>query len=109
MALSEELQKVDTFSQGVTFKLAQHIMDLLAEGKSEVRPSDALLVNGLNVESYLSAFRWDTAKFNTMTHIKDVTRDISKNVSEIENEMKAKIQAYSKVRGQLQAIDRKAK
>lgn len=109
MSLSDELQKVDTFAQGVTFKLAQNIVDLLAEGKTDVRPSEGLLVNGLSVEGYLSAFRWDGAKFNTMVHIKDITRDISKKVSEIESEMKSKTQAYSKVRGQLQAIDRKSK
>ena len=107
MALSDELHKVDTFAAGVSSKLAQHFAELVQEGKTGDGPPE-LLVNERSVDGYLASFHWDLAKFNPNMHIRDITRQISKRVTEVETEMKSKMQAYSKVKGQLQAIDRKA-
>ncbi len=105
MTLSDELAKADTFAQGVATKLAVSVQDLAAENDSAAQ----LGVNDVGVESYLANFHWDTAKFNTAVPVKEIARDINKRVSEIEAEMKTKLTAYTKLKGTLNALDRKAK
>lgn len=105
VSLSDDLGKVDSFVQGVTFKLSQYMFDLLP---NKTQFKESLSPNGLTVEGYLTTFRWDKSKFNVQQSVRDISKEISKKVSDIETEMKSKMAAYNKVKGNLQAIERRS-
>lgn len=106
VSLSDDLNKDDGFIEGIAYKLSQYVADLLQNQKDKI--AEQLVVNGRTVESYVTTFRWDGAQFNANLSIKDLAREINQKVTAIEAEMKSKMQAYSKVKGNLQAIERRS-
>lgn len=58
------------------------------------------------MQGYLKTFKWDGAKFNVNTNLPDLSKDVVSKVTEIDREMKKKMQAYGKVKGQLMSIER---
>jgi hypothetical protein len=55
---------------------------------------------------YLQAFRWDGAKFNVNTNLSELAKDVLTKVSEIDHEMKKKMQTYGKIKTQHNSIER---
>ncbi|KJE92098.1 vacuolar ATPase subunit C [Capsaspora owczarzaki ATCC 30864] len=114
--LSEELQKHEMFADSVVRKLAQLVSDLLAEtpdaeqvpnGASE-KLSENLVIGDKDPAAYLKNFNWDTARYLTKSSIPELTDTLTKHLSQIENGMKGKTSAYNQLRGNLQALERKA-
>eukprot|EP00041_Stephanoeca_diplocostata_P033188 m.1091382 g.1091382 ORF g.1091382 m.1091382 type:complete len:383 (+) comp24287_c0_seq5:195-1343(+) len=104
MKESDALQSNDTYCEMVTRKIAGQLGNLLNNDNDRLQ--EILQVNGKTCKGYLKTFKWDGAKFNVNTNLPDLSKDVVSKVSEIDREMKKKMQAYGKVKGQLMSIER---
>ncbi|XP_058226474.1 V-type proton ATPase subunit C [Rhododendron vialii] len=104
LALSDDLYKSNAFVEGVSHKIRRQIEEL--ERVSGV-VSSSLTVDGIPVDSYLTRFVWDEAKYPTMSPLKEIVDAIHVQVSRIEDDLKVRVAEYNNVRSQLNAINRK--
>ncbi|RZC60311.1 hypothetical protein C5167_022055 [Papaver somniferum] len=88
LSLSDDLTKSNNFVEGVSHKIRRQIEEL--ERVSGVE-SSGLTVDGVPVDSYLTRFAWDEAKYPTMSPLREIVR----------------VAEYSNVRSQLNVINRK--
>ncbi|KAK4362719.1 hypothetical protein RND71_017960 [Anisodus tanguticus] len=104
LALSDDLVKSNTFIEGVCSKTRRQIEEL--ERISGVL-SSSLTVDGVPVDSYLTRFAWDEAKYPTVSPLKEIVDGIHSQVAKIEDDLKVRVSEYNNVRSQLNAINRK--
>ncbi|XP_016484706.2 V-type proton ATPase subunit C-like [Nicotiana tabacum] len=104
LALSDDLVKSNNFIEGVCSKTRRQIEEL--ERVSGVL-SSSLTVDGVPVDSYLTRFAWDEAKYPTMSPLKEIVDGIHTQVAKIEDDLKVRVSEYNNVRSQLNAINRK--
>lgn len=104
LSLSDDLAKSNAFIEGVSHKIRRQIEEL--ERASGVEGS-ALTVDGVPVDSYLTRFVWDEAKYPTMSPLREIVDNIHVQVAKIEDDMKVRAAEYNNVRSQLNAINRK--
>ncbi|XP_039172359.1 V-type proton ATPase subunit C [Eucalyptus grandis] len=104
LALSDDLQKSNTFVEGVSHKIRRQIEEL--ERVSGVE-SSSLTVDGVPVDSYLTRFVWDDAKYPAMAPLRETVDTIQGQVAKIEDDLKVRVAEYNNVRSQLNAINRK--
>ncbi|XP_021297921.1 V-type proton ATPase subunit C [Herrania umbratica] len=104
LALSDDLLKSNSFIEGVSHKIRRQIEELERVSGME---SNALTVDGVPIDSYLTRFVWDEAKFPTMSPLREIVDGIHTQVAKIEDDLKVRVAEYNNVRGQLNAINRK--
>ncbi|KAA3475506.1 V-type proton ATPase subunit C [Gossypium australe] len=104
LALSDDLFKSNTFIEGVSQKIRRQIEELERVSGLE---SNALTVDGVPIDSYLTRFVWDEAKYPTMSPLREIVDGIHTLVAKIEDDLKVRVAEYNNVRGQLNAINRK--
>ncbi|KAB5516206.1 hypothetical protein DKX38_026854 [Salix brachista] len=104
LSLSDDLVRSNSFIEGVSQKTRRQIDEL--ERVSHVE-SNALTVDGVPVDSYLTRFVWDEAKYPTMSPLKEIVDSIHTQVAKIEDDLKVRVAEYNNVRSQLNAINRK--
>ncbi|XP_057970239.1 V-type proton ATPase subunit C [Malania oleifera] len=104
LSLSDDLLKSNSFVEGVTHKIRRQIEEL--ERVSGVE-SSSLTVDGVPVDSYLTRFVWDDAKYPTMSPLREIVDSIHVQVAKIEDDLKVRVAEYNNVRSQLNAINRK--
>ncbi|KAK3183880.1 hypothetical protein Dsin_031166 [Dipteronia sinensis] len=104
LALSDDLLKSNSFVEGVSHKIRRQIEDL--ERVSGVE-SSSLTVDGVPVDSYLTRFAWDEAKYPVMSTLREIVNGIHSQVSKIEDDLKVRVAEYNNVRSQLNIINRK--
>ncbi|RYR04787.1 hypothetical protein Ahy_B06g084560 isoform B [Arachis hypogaea] len=104
LSLSDDLAKSNTFMEGVSHKIRRQIEEL--ERISGVE-SSGLTVDGVPVDSYLTRFVWDEAKYPTMSPLKEIVDGIHGQVAKIEDDLKVRVSEYNNIRSQLNAINRK--
>ncbi|KAI7985866.1 V-type proton ATPase subunit C [Camellia lanceoleosa] len=85
LALSDDLLKSNSFIEGVSHKIRRQIEEL--ERVSGV-VSSSLTVDGVPVDSYLTRFVWDEAKYPTMSPLKEIVDGIHVQAAKIEDELK---------------------
>ena len=97
-----------SFSCSVVRKMAQYMSDILDREDRE-RLHENLLVGPSKqpMETYVSRFQWDMAKYPLRQSLPNLVETISKNVSQIDSDLKQKSSSYNNLRGNLQAIKRK--
>ena len=88
--------------------MAQYMSDIL-DPDDRVRLYENLLVGPSKqpMETYVSRFQWDIAKYPLRQSLPNLVDTISKAVSQIDSDLKQKSSSYSNLRGNLQAIERK--
>ncbi|CAI9283719.1 unnamed protein product [Lactuca saligna] len=59
------------------------------------------------VDSYLTKFVWDEAKYPTMSPLKEIVDGINVQVAKIDDDLKVRIAEYNNAHSQLNAINRK--
>lgn len=69
--------------------------------------SSSLTVDGVPVDSYLTKFVWDDAKYPAMAPLRETVDTIQGQVAKIEDDLKVRVAEYNNVRSQLNAINRK--
>ncbi|EPS62747.1 hypothetical protein M569_12043, partial [Genlisea aurea] len=104
LALSDDLLKSNSFIEGVSHKIRRQIEEL--EKISGVF-SSSLTVDGVPVDSYLTRFSWDEAKYPTMSPLREIVDGIHGQIAKIEDDLKVRVAEYNNVRSQLNAINRK--
>uniref|UniRef100_A0A8C4ZK76 V-type proton ATPase subunit C n=1 Tax=Gadus morhua TaxID=8049 RepID=A0A8C4ZK76_GADMO len=105
VGLSDELTKLDTFVESVVKKVAQYMADVLEDSRDKIQEN--LLANGVDLVTYVTRFQWDMAKYPIKQSLKNISEIISKQVSQIDNDLKARASAYNNLKGNLQNLERK--
>ncbi|XP_065148955.1 V-type proton ATPase subunit C 1-B [Paramisgurnus dabryanus] len=105
VGLSDELAKLDSFIESVVRKVAQYMTDVLEDSRDKVQEN--LLANGVDLITYVIRFQWDMAKYPIKQSLKNISEIISKQVSQIDNDLKARASAYNSLKGNLQSLERK--
>ncbi|KAI9520789.1 hypothetical protein NQZ68_013194 [Dissostichus eleginoides] len=105
VGLSDELAKLDSFVDGVVKKVAQYMADVLEDSRDKVQEN--LLANGVDLVTYITRFQWDMAKYPIKQSLKNISEIISKQVSQIDNDLKSRASAYNNLKGNLQNLERK--
>jgi len=105
VGLSDDLVKHDVVVEGVVRKVAGYFAEVLEEKQDKVLEN--LLVNGLEPAKYLKQFGWDGAKYPTKQPLRNLAEIISKQVSQIDNDLKTKAQAYNNIKANLLTLERK--
>eukprot|EP00058_Branchiostoma_floridae_P000037 XP_002585525.1 hypothetical protein BRAFLDRAFT_60009 [Branchiostoma floridae] len=106
VGLSDELGKLDSYVESVARKVAQYLGDVLEDQKDKLQEN--LLANGVDLATYIKRFQWDMAKYPIKQSLKNISEIIGKQVSQIDADLKSKSQAYNNLKGNLQAMARKA-
>ncbi|KAJ7971765.1 V-type proton ATPase subunit C [Quillaja saponaria] len=104
LSLSDDLVKSNSFMEGVSHKIRRQIEELERVSGLE---SNALTVDGVPIDSYLTRFVWDEAKYPTMSPLREIVDGIHGQVAKIEDDLKVRVSEYNNVRSQLNAINRK--
>ncbi|XDV42618.1 hypothetical protein PO909_011247 [Leuciscus waleckii] len=74
---------------------------------------ESMLANGvfpdvsMDLATYVTRFQWDRAKYPTAQPIKTLTEIISKQVSQVDTELKSRRAAYSHLKACIQSFERK--
>ena len=61
VGLSDDLAKLDSFTEGVTRKITSYFADVLEDQKDKL--AENLHANGQDIASYVTKFQWDMAKY----------------------------------------------
>uniref|UniRef100_A0AAZ3SBL8 V-type proton ATPase subunit C n=1 Tax=Oncorhynchus tshawytscha TaxID=74940 RepID=A0AAZ3SBL8_ONCTS len=88
VGLSDDLAKLDSFIEGVVKKVSQYMADVLEDSRDKVQEN--LLANGVDLVTYITRFQWDMAKYPIKQSLKNISDIISKQVSQIDNDLKAR-------------------
>ncbi|XP_026083634.1 V-type proton ATPase subunit C 1-A-like [Carassius auratus] len=105
VGLSDELAKLDAFVESVVKKVAQYMADVLEDSRDKVQEN--LLANGVDLVTYATRFQWDMAKYPIKQSLKNISEIITKQVTQIDNDLKARASAYNNLKGNLQNLERK--
>uniref|UniRef100_A0A673GP41 V-type proton ATPase subunit C n=1 Tax=Sinocyclocheilus rhinocerous TaxID=307959 RepID=A0A673GP41_9TELE len=89
----------------VVKKVAQYMADVLEDSRDKVQEN--LLANGVDLVTYVTRFQWDMAKYPIKQSLKNISEIVSKHVSQIDNDLKARASAYNNLKGNLQNLERK--
>lgn len=105
VGLSDDLAKLDSFVESVVRKVAQYMADVLEDSRDKVQEN--LLANGVDLATYVTRFQWDMAKYPIKQSLKNISDIMSKQVSQIDNDLKGRASAYNSLKGNLQSLERK--
>ncbi|KAI4811348.1 hypothetical protein KUCAC02_014258, partial [Chaenocephalus aceratus] len=94
-----------SFVDSVVKKVAQYMADVLEDSRDKVQEN--LLANGVDLVTYITRFQWDMAKYPIKQSLKNISEIISKQVSQIDNDLKSRASAYNNLKGNLQNLERK--
>ena len=61
VGLSDDLAKLDSFTEAVTRKIASYFADVLEDQKDKL--AENLHANGQEITTYVTKFQWDMAKY----------------------------------------------
>jgi len=105
VGLSDDLGKLDIFVEQITRKVSNYLGEVLEEQRDKL--GENLLANGVDLATYVTQFRWDMAKYPFKQSLKNLSEIISKQVSQIEGDLKSKAAAYNALKSSLQSIEKK--
>uniref|UniRef100_A0A8D3BM22 V-type proton ATPase subunit C n=1 Tax=Scophthalmus maximus TaxID=52904 RepID=A0A8D3BM22_SCOMX len=89
VGLSDELAKLDSFVEGrIIRQVFCHFFSV-------------------DLVTYITRFQWDMAKYPIKQSLKNISEIISKQVSQIDNDLKSRASAYNNLKGNLQNLERK--
>ncbi|KAJ2945007.1 hypothetical protein O0L34_g1903 [Tuta absoluta] len=105
VGLSDDLGKLDTFVEAVTRKVAQYLGEVLEDQRDKLHEN--LMANNSDLPTYLTRFQWDMAKYPIKQSLRNIADIISKQVGQIDTDLKSKSQAYNALKGSLQNLEKK--
>ncbi|KAI5607735.1 V-type proton ATPase subunit C 1-A [Silurus asotus] len=105
VGLSDELAKLDSFVESVVKKISHYMADVLEDGRDKVMEN--LLANGVDLVTYITRFQWHMEKYPIKQSLKTISEIISKQVTQIDNDLKARASAYNGLKGNLHTLERK--
>ncbi|XP_059468919.1 V-type proton ATPase subunit C [Neocloeon triangulifer] len=105
VGLSDDLGKLDSFVDSVTKKVASYLGEVLEDQRDKL--NENLLANNSDLASYITRFQWDLAKYPIKQSLRNIADIISKQVGQIDNDLKSKSTAYNNLKGNLQNLEKK--
>uniref|UniRef100_A0A3B5B8P5 V-type proton ATPase subunit C n=1 Tax=Stegastes partitus TaxID=144197 RepID=A0A3B5B8P5_9TELE len=103
LSVSDDLSKLDTLTE-VIKKTCQCMREVMEQSSDKVLEN--ALANG-DLMSYVTKFQWDKAKYPTALPLSSLADIISKEVSQVETELKSRAAAYNSVKVSLQSLEHK--
>ncbi|XP_019865630.1 V-type proton ATPase subunit C [Aethina tumida] len=105
VGLSDDLGKLDAFVEQVTRKVASYLGEVLEDQRDKLQEN--LMANNTDLPSYLTRFQWDIAKYPIKQSLRNIADIISKQVGQIDTDLKTKSTAYNNLKGNLQNLEKK--
>lgn len=106
VSLSDQLTKLTQTAEGVARRVAHSLVDLLEDHKDKIEES--LRANDMDPDKYVTRFQWDAAKYPVLLSVPELAGLVSKQVTNVDTDLKAKMSAYQTVRSSIAALDRRA-
>ncbi|XP_018566843.1 V-type proton ATPase subunit C [Anoplophora glabripennis] len=105
VGLSDDLGKLDGFVEQVTRKVAHYLGEVLEDQRDKLQEN--LMANNSDLPTYLTRFQWDIAKYPIKQSLRNIADIISKQVGQIDADLKTKSSAYNNLKGSLQNLEKK--
>uniref|UniRef100_A0A182P2V7 V-type proton ATPase subunit C n=1 Tax=Anopheles epiroticus TaxID=199890 RepID=A0A182P2V7_9DIPT len=105
VGLSDDLGKLDGYVEQTTRKIAAYLGDVLEDQRDKLYEN--LQANNNDLTSYITRFQWDLAKYPTKQSLRNIADIISKQVGQIDADLKTKSAAYNNLKGNLQNLEKK--
>lgn len=105
VGLSDDLGKLDTYVEQSTRKIASYLGDVLEDQRDKLYEN--LQANNNDLTTYITRFQWDLAKYPTKQSLRNIADIISKQVGQIDADLKTKSAAYNNLKGNLQNLEKK--
>lgn len=105
VGLSDDLGKLDTYVEQVTRKVATYLGEVLEDQRDKLHEN--LLANNSDLPSYITQFQWDMAKYPIKQSLRNIADIISKQVGQIDADLKTKSTTYNNLKGSLQNLEKK--
>ncbi|KRF97872.1 V-type proton ATPase subunit C isoform X4 [Drosophila tropicalis] len=105
VGLSDDLGKLDTYVEQITRKVANYLNEVLEDQRDKLHEN--LQANNTNLPQYLTRFQWDMAKYPIKQSLRNIADIISKQIGQIDGDLKTKSQAYNNLKGNLQNLEKK--
>ncbi|XP_062325425.1 V-type proton ATPase subunit C 1-B isoform X2 [Osmerus eperlanus] len=106
LGVSDDLSRLDTQAESVMRKTSQCMAQVMDQFSDKVLEN--ALANGVDLVSYVTTFQWDRAKYPTALPLKNLADILSKQVTQVETELKSRSGAYCNVKASLDCLERKA-
>ncbi|XP_032591089.1 V-type proton ATPase subunit C isoform X1 [Drosophila grimshawi] len=105
VGLSDDLGKLDTYVEQITRKVAMYLGEVLEDQRDKLHEN--LQANNTDLPQYLTRFQWDMAKYPIKQSLRNIADIISKQIGQIDGDLKTKSQAYNNLKGNLQNLEKK--
>ncbi|XKL68453.1 hypothetical protein PGB90_003944 [Kerria lacca] len=105
VGLSDDLGKLDSYVDQVTHKVASYLGEVLEDQRDKLHEN--LMANNYDLATYLMKFQWDFAKYPIKQSLRNIADIISKQVGQIETDLKTKSTAYNNLKSSLQNMEKK--
>ncbi|XP_067310830.1 V-type proton ATPase subunit C 1-A [Pseudorasbora parva] len=105
LGVSDDLSRLDSYTEGVMRQTSQCLGEVMEEFSGKLLES--MLTNGVDLATYVTRFQWDRAKYSTAQPLKTLAEIISKQVSQVDSELKSRRAAYSHLKARIQNFERK--
>ncbi|XP_001946227.1 V-type proton ATPase subunit C [Acyrthosiphon pisum] len=105
VGLSDDLGKLDSFVDQVTHKVASYLGEVLEDQRDKLQEN--LMANNGDLAVYLTHFQWDMAKYPIKQSLRNIADIISKQVGQIDADLKTKSSVYNNLKSSLQNMEKK--
>ncbi|XP_011879957.1 PREDICTED: V-type proton ATPase subunit C [Vollenhovia emeryi] len=105
VGLSDDLGKLDGYVEQVTRKVATYLGEVLEDQRDKLHEN--LMANNSDLPSYITRFQWDMAKYPIKQSLRNIADIISKQVGQIDADLKTKSTLYNNLKGSLQNLEKK--
>ncbi|RZF45659.1 hypothetical protein LSTR_LSTR010610 [Laodelphax striatellus] len=105
VGLSDDLGKLDNFVDTVTHKVANYLGEVLEDQRDKLHEN--LQANNGDLRCYITRFQWDMAKYPIKQSLRNIADIISKQIGQIDADLKTKSTAYNNLKSNLQNMEKK--
>ncbi|KAL7862314.1 hypothetical protein SRHO_G00137550 [Serrasalmus rhombeus] len=110
LGVADDLSRLDSYTEGIMRKTSQCMAEVMEQSSDKV--IENALANGaldisVDLATYVTKFQWDRAKYPTALSLKTLTEIISKQVSQVEIELKSRSTAYNDMKAKLHGLEQK--
>lgn len=105
VGLSDDMGKLDTYVEQITRKVAAYLGEVLEDQRDKLHEN--LLANNSDLSAYITRFQWDMAKYPIKQSLRNIADIISKQIGQIDADLKTKSSAYNNLKGSLQNLEKK--
>uniref|UniRef100_A0A667ZT88 V-type proton ATPase subunit C n=1 Tax=Myripristis murdjan TaxID=586833 RepID=A0A667ZT88_9TELE len=112
VGMAADLSCVFCFPEGIPGEMhslgertCQCLKEVMEQSSDKVLENT--LANGVDLLSYATKFQWDRAKYPTALPLRSLVDKISKQVLQVETELKSRSAAYNSLKASLKSLERK--